>query len=111
MHSQNSDMLNNVLKIFSERRITSNNFKDNASRTKNQAFFEIYYTFSNNFLKKRPSGRRAHPAQAPDRAIRLNKVLPGFAGKASFACQNFIPLLSLARLYVKACCICGFSVH
>jgi hypothetical protein len=33
----------------------------------------------------------AHPAQAPDRAIRLNKFL------ADFICQKLIPLLSLAR--------------
>jgi hypothetical protein len=41
---------------------------------------------------KTPSGEdgRISPF-GTDRAIRLNKVLPGFAG------QNFIPLLSLAR--------------
>jgi hypothetical protein len=34
---------------------------------------------------------------AKNRAIRLNKILPGKAGFASKAGQNLIPLLSLAR--------------
>jgi hypothetical protein len=53
MHLQNSDGLINRLKIFSERRIASNKFKDNISGEKNQVFFKIYYNFSNDFSIKR----------------------------------------------------------
>jgi hypothetical protein len=51
MHSQNPDVLINVLKGFSEHRITSNILKDTVSGEKKQAFFEIYYNFSNAFDK------------------------------------------------------------
>jgi hypothetical protein len=53
VHSQNSAVLIKVLKIFSERRIASNKFKDNMSEKKKQVFFKIYYNFSNDFSIKR----------------------------------------------------------
>jgi hypothetical protein len=46
MHSQNPEVLINVLKGFSEHRITSNKLKDTVSGEKRQVFFEMHYNFS-----------------------------------------------------------------
>jgi hypothetical protein len=50
MHSQIQGAIINLMKGFPEHRITSNKFKDNGSGEKKQAFFEIYYKFSNDFI-------------------------------------------------------------
>jgi hypothetical protein len=67
-----------VLKGFSEHRIISNKVKDNVSRKKNQAFFEIYYNFSNDFQENKDgrerefddySGRGGSPPLAPAKRL------------------------------------------